>query len=335
MDTDPDRTETDELPLSRHVVFRSTELTETRRHFTDELAPHGLDFATDDHSLNARLHAVRLPRITSMYISYGGSVLSTMDSDAPYFLVQAPVAGRVVVSGEQHQFASTPDLALVSSPAEPVAMRWERDGAAMAFRIDRTALEGELVDLINAPVRHPLRFQARMDVARGAGRSWLATARHFAAELDAGSDMVHHPLVASQVERVLIRGLLVSQPHTYTSHLGSAASRHRPRYVEAVVELIDARPERVWTATELAQQVGVSLRVLQARFRQHLGVSPLQYVRTVRLRRVREELLTAAVEDGITVATVAHRYGVTHLGRFSQDYRARYGESPSQTLRVH
>ena len=33
-----------------------------------------------------------------------------------------------------------------------------------------------------------------------------------------------------------------------------------------------------------------------------------------------------------TVADVAYRWGFTHLGRFAQDYRTRYGESPSQTL---
>jgi len=36
-----------------------------------------------------------------------------------------------------------------------------------------------------------------------------------------------------------------------------------------------------------------------------------------------------------TVAEVAYRWGFTHLGRFAHDYRARYGEAPSTTLRRH
>jgi hypothetical protein len=32
---------------------------------------------------------------------------------------------------------------------------------------------------------------------------------------------------------------------------------------------------------------------------------------------------------------VATRWGITHLGRFACEYRNRFGESPSQTLRRH
>ena len=35
-----------------------------------------------------------------------------------------------------------------------------------------------------------------------------------------------------------------------------------------------------------------------------------------------------------TVAMIANRWGFTHLGRFSTDYRAAYGTSPSRTLRT-
>ncbi|MFP5477787.1 MAG: helix-turn-helix domain-containing protein, partial [Gammaproteobacteria bacterium] len=35
------------------------------------------------------------------------------------------------------------------------------------------------------------------------------------------------------------------------------------------------------------------------------------------------------------VAGVALRWGFGHLGRFSADYRARFGEYPSETVRRH
>jgi transcriptional regulator GlxA family with amidase domain len=52
-------------------------------------------------------------------------------------------------------------------------------------------------------------------------------------------------------------------------------------------------------------------------------------VRQARLRRVRE-LLTDGSAASVTDAAL--RCGVTHLGRFSLDYRAAFGESPSETL---
>jgi len=50
-------------------------------------------------------------------------------------------------------------------------------------------------------------------------------------------------------------------------------------------------------------------------------------MRDMRLDRVREDLLRAR-PGGTTVALVAHRWGLGHLGRFAAAYRERYGVSP-------
>ncbi len=44
---------------------------------------------------------------------------------------------------------------------------------------------------------------------------------------------------------------------------------------------------------------------------------------------MRDELLLAP--EGTTVTEVALRWGFYHLGRFAQEYRALFGQSPSQT----
>jgi transcriptional regulator GlxA family with amidase domain len=46
-----------------------------------------------------------------------------------------------------------------------------------------------------------------------------------------------------------------------------------------------------------------------------------------------QELMDATPADGITVTSVAERRGFHHLGSFGVEYRKRWGESPSQTLR--
>ena len=48
------------------------------------------------------------------------------------------------------------------------------------------------------------------------------------------------------------------------------------------------------------------------------------------LQRVREELLNGS---GSNVASVALRWGFEHMGRFANQYRRAFGETPSQTLR--
>ena len=63
-----------------------------------------------------------------------------------------------------------------------------------------------------------------------------------------------------------------------------------------------------------------------------MGISPMNYVRQVRLRHAHQELLASdpSVE---TVASIARRWGYTNPGRFAAAHAARYGETPADTLR--
>ena len=56
----------------------------------------------------------------------------------------------------------------------------------------------------------------------------------------------------------------------------------------------------------------------------------MRHLRNIRLAQVREALIRADPEENVTA--VAMSLGFTHMGRFSVEYRLRFGESPSQTL---
>jgi transcriptional regulator GlxA family with amidase domain len=107
---------------------------------------------------------------------------------------------------------------------------------------------------------------------------------------------------------------------------------NRPRTVKRTLDAMHAEPSRPFTATDLAAIAGVGVRVLQESFRQHVGMSPLTYLRRLRLDGVHAELSRSDPWQ-VNVSEVAYCWGFTHLGRFAGAYRARYGVSPSQTLR--
>jgi transcriptional regulator GlxA family with amidase domain len=85
------------------------------------------------------------------------------------------------------------------------------------------------------------------------------------------------------------------------------------------------------TVSDVAAHLGVSLRSLQAGFRQWRATTPNVFLRQARLQLVRDELLRSDAE--VNVTTLALRNGFSHLGRFSAYYRAMFGEMPSETLR--
>ncbi|MFK0247188.1 helix-turn-helix domain-containing protein [Amycolatopsis azurea] len=76
----------------------------------------------------------------------------------------------------------------------------------------------------------------------------------------------------------------------------------------------------------------MSVRAVQLAFRLHLGLTPMAYVRWVRLDHARAELKAASPDD-TTVTRVAARWGYARPSAFAAHYRDVYGELPSYTLR--
>jgi len=104
-----------------------------------------------------------------------------------------------------------------------------------------------------------------------------------------------------------------------------------PRSVRRAVDAMHANVGRNWSVTELAVVAGVSGRTLQRQFLAFLGKTPRTIRRDISFERARRELLQGS--PGAMVMDVALRCGFPHCGRFSVDYRRRYGETPSQTLK--
>ena len=81
---------------------------------------------------------------------------------------------------------------------------------------------------------------------------------------------------------------------------------------------------------DLATATHTSPRTLFRAFSEVLGDTPRDYVRRLRLHRIRRELLSS---DTMTVSLAAQNWGMAgDLGRLSKNYRDLFGEYPSSTL---
>jgi len=104
-----------------------------------------------------------------------------------------------------------------------------------------------------------------------------------------------------------------------------------PRGVRRALEAMRANTGHDWTIADLAQAASVSGRTLQRQFRVFLGKTPWTALSDLRFEAARRELLRGLPET--KVMDVALRYGFAHYGRFSVEYRRRFDETPSTTLR--
>src|SRR5258708_17662446 len=112
---------------------------------------------------------------------------------------------------------------------------------------------------------------------------------------------------------------------------GSSSATLLPRSVRGALDAMRANVARDWSVTDLAAAVAVSSRTLQRQFQVFLGTTPGGALREIRFERARRGLLQG--QHGTKVTPLAPRCGFAHFGRFSVEYRRRYGETPSQTLK--
>jgi AraC family ethanolamine operon transcriptional activator len=102
------------------------------------------------------------------------------------------------------------------------------------------------------------------------------------------------------------------------------------KLVQRACALVHDSLEQAPTVAQLCIDLGVSRRTLQNGFQRTLNVSPLNYLKAVRLGQARRALKQV---DSVTEAATA--FGFWHFGHFSQDYLTMFGERPSDTLRRH
>lgn len=104
--------------------------------------------------------------------------------------------------------------------------------------------------------------------------------------------------------------------------------------VRLAEDFANSNPENGVRMVDLCHVAGVSERTLQYAFQTCLGISPISYLKRLRLHRARR-LLKSADPKRTTVSEIASECGFWHFGEFMHAYRAHFDESPSETLRGH
>ncbi|MEU6846509.1 helix-turn-helix transcriptional regulator [Streptomyces sp. NPDC046716] len=205
------------------------------------------------------------------------------------------------------------------------------DSALIDFAAVEPSLLGDIAQ--NAPgVRGPVRLLERQPFSPLAGAQWAHTVG-LIHELVSSPLTVKSPLVTAQAERLLAAATLAAFPNTTLTDPTIEDRRDaHPATLYRAVTYIEEHPREDLKVTDIARAARVSVRALQLAFRRHLDTTPMRYLREVRLHHAHEELRDAIPGQGVTVTSVAARWGFSTPSRFSTLYRQTFGVPPVQTL---
>jgi AraC-like DNA-binding protein len=179
----------------------------------------------------------------------------------------------------------------------------------------------------------PVRLTGYEPVSAQAAQSWKAISAYVRGAVPGRPGTATGPLVTAGLARLLAAAALATFPSNALADPTAMDRRDaHPETLRRARAFIEENSRQDISIAGIAAAAGVTIRTVQLAFRRHLGVTPVEYLRQVRLQSAHRDLL-AADPAATTVTTVAYRWGFASSSRFAAYYRQAYGRSPSRTLR--
>ena len=154
----------------------------------------------------------------------------------------------------------------------------------------------------------------------------LAAAREHGAGLS-------NPLLRKSLSDHLLAAMVHFDPKPAdidsTTRKATAARRVAVRLAR---DYIHARLFEPLPLSELCRHAGLKVRTLETGFQEVTGLTPIAYIRSLRLNTVRRALHDASMRQR-SISDIALDSGFWHLSQFATDYRKMFGETPSNTRR--
>ncbi|RZL80176.1 MAG: AraC family transcriptional regulator [Rhodococcus sp. (in: high G+C Gram-positive bacteria)] len=319
-------------PPSMPILLHSGDVEEATAGVGQVFHPHELTRVAEVSRFEADLKAVVTGPLVAGHVRYN----SNSDLFCPAiegYHVNIPLSGRLLSESNGERTVVEENNAVVYQTGSDARILTPTNSRLnmFAMKLDRSAVHTALQDLLGRPVSEPIRIHGGLDLTGIDGSAWRTLVLNTYQSQIAGS-MLANPLLAAPLTYSIVVGLLSLTDHQYAEDLATPAVLTAPATIRHAIEFINSHAALPLTPSDIAREVGLSVRALQRGFREFMDATPMEYLRGVRMRRAHEDLVGAQY-DAETVAGIAARWGFYHYGRFSRDYRKMYGVSPSQTLR--
>ena len=327
-----------DLPFPQNAcAFETRDVRAVAPHFVSMNAGPAQFCVASERAFSGFRHArvmLGRSRLDSFELDCAGpqEISSTRPLESEFFIF-VPYRGALEVQQGRRRIEVAPgQIAVVSSEGSFTRKRWRDASEVLVIGVDRQTTMKTLSDEYGVAIGTLLQFERQIVADLAAVPTlwrYIATLCRDAAEPE---PCLADPATARSCERTLIMLFLRSFPHNLSARMAQPSSPAAPYYVRRVQDFVHASAARTVTATEMTAIAGVSARALYYGFQKYLGVTPMKYLKNVRLKNARAALRKSRGAQG-SVTGIALAAGYSNLSRFCRDYRAQFGETPSATMR--
>lgn len=288
------------------------------------LAPHEMDVRQPGRTIRAQVRHVQLASCGLADLTYGAAVRIRSRVPAGRFLLHAVAEGRsrMALPGGR-SVALEPGAMHVSLPGAPLDIAFESSSRHFTANLP-VALWPAVArarDGYSLPVLDTRSTEAWLNLMRFS-LSWAELSPQTAA---LGADQTVSLIAA------FLRNLGdLRDPAAVGVGCGPLPGFVRQARL-TIADLVREGVE-VITLQDVARQVGVAVRTLQHGLRRFAGRTFGEEVREQRLRQLDRLIAQSGGCDDVT--SLMQACGIVSMGRFAGYYRARFGMSPSDRLRL-
>ena len=318
---------TDGELLRRFPVFRTSDAEELRHFGSTLFGAARIDLA-DTGGFEARINLITLPEIGLAF----GATSCDLAADhlaADFIRLQIALKGRATTSSDgittdvnERQLAITP-----SGRASRIVC--EAGYERLTLRLSQKVLLQKLTAHLGFKPRGELTFDSAVGADEPYAQGLFHLLRFLAQQLDSGVSRLP-AAVCRELEQAVQIAFLWASRHSFHHLLEDQGKAPAPGVVRRLEEFIETNWREAITIERLVAEAGVSARSIFRAFDSSRGYSPMAFVKSIRLRRARELLMSG--DPGVSVATTAFQCNFASPGHFARDYRETFGELPSETM---
>tara|TARA_B100000424_G_C22883184_1_gene469991 strand:+ start:147 stop:1127 length:981 start_codon:yes stop_codon:yes gene_type:complete len=296
---------------------------------------HSAEVVDDGCRDYAALSADTFSEAPLWHMTFGATagLLDTFVHDEDCLVMFILTGGTAAVRHKGREIDLSPEVGLIRDPRLPLVVRQE-DFTSFVVPLSISSMKRHASALFGKNFGEmDIAFAPSLDMTSPEGQHLRQTVFYIADALDGPLREAQNPIVLGGLRDLLLTNVLSLLPNSYSELSNCRPSAEvLPYHVKRARDYIHANAADAITLEMLANNARCSHRTLQVAFNEAFGMSPLAYVRFVRLNFVHDDLRLA--DDQVTVRDVALKWGFTHLGWFSKCYLEQFGILPSQTLRA-
>lgn len=319
-----------DMPFATGQSFDTDDLTEARHFYGSVFSPHRLRLVGRDRPLRASLSHLPMGALSLIRHSWQAQVEVDRGWIDGYYLLCLPLKGKCDYENDQGMLSAHPGQFAMVGGQHRLNFTTSADFEQIAIRIDLSAVVAGWSSLVGEPPKAPVCFQSEI-LSRGPAWEAIVPVLKLIAQCTKGGfDAIPNPRLLAHLEGMLVSSLLLNQPHSFLAKSGRDITPS-PVYFRRAKEYMQEHLDEPLNLMTVADAVGVPGRTLQWAFQSSAGMGPMQWLKMQRLEAVRTALMTSTA-PAPRIADIVMRFGFTHLGEFSRQYRSTFGEAPRDTL---